>query len=87
MYDDIFSGSCEYGTFPCGKGENLECVPQHLICDRVDDCRYDYTPLCGLFYGYNDILKNLMNTTDMNLTSNEVGYYDECGKFNCDPFS
>lgn len=77
----IFTGSCEHGTFSCGKGDNLECVPQHLICGRADECRDDYMSLCGLFYGYNDILKNLMNSTDTNLTSNDMGYYDECGKF------
>lgn len=69
----------------------MKCVPQHLICSRTDDCRDDYMSLCGLFYGYNDILKNLMITTDTNstnnLTSHEVGYYDECGKINSEPFS
>lgn len=85
--DDIFSGSCENGTFPCGKGDNLECVPQHLICERADECRDDYMSLCGIFYGYNDIIKNVMNTTDMNLTSNDVGYYYECGKIYLKAFS
>lgn len=88
MYDDVFSGSCEHGTFPCGKGDNLECVPQHLICERADDCREDYMSLCGIFYGFNDIIENVINsTTDMNLTSNDVENYNECGKISAEPYS
>lgn len=84
-----FSGSCEHGTFPCGNGDNLECVPQHLICTRTDNCRNDYIPLCGLFYGSNDIIANIVMNTDTNSTNStsipldEYGFI-ECGKVKSD---
>lgn len=83
------SGSCKHGTFPCGKGDNFRCLPQHMVCDRTDECREEYLVLCGLvIFGHNDYIVAIANSTNINFTASTVASNSnesyQCGKHHID---
>lgn len=85
----FFSGSCKHGTFPCGKDDNFQCLPQHLVCDRIDECREEYLVLCGLvIYGHVDYIVAITNSTNINFTASTVASNPndsyQCGKHHVD---
>lgn len=67
---NIFSGSCERGTFLCVLNNRLQCLPQHLICEHIDVCREDYRAICGLFFGHTDLIEAV---TNLSISSNVIG--------------
>lgn len=66
------------GTFECDENGVIECVPQHLICGGMDECRRKNAVSCLLLFGYFQYIVDIANASLSR--SNDTDFLPNCSE-------
>lgn len=72
--------SCAVGTFACDENGVIECVPQHLICGGMDECRQKNAVSCLLLFGYFQYIVDIANASLPQSNDTDFEPWPNCSK-------